>query len=364
MHWASEQESQVSSERKRTLRGLEEERRTLNSELEDLQKQTDHLLAIIEGKVKPSAVDLPEEEAADFRTKLRLRVKGVRGIAIEKARADLIPIEGKIEGIEGKLEGLEERSAATENRSAEALKAVERVGEAIRRQRDALRELRRVSDEISGVTGLLGWQNPYLLFRKSLEEIMIASRKLDGKHASVGKRRQEIREYEDRIAGIKGELESALGEAYEGSFMPLIFKDGRSPMGKRYLQDELTLKEVTSLDIPGKISRHKTMGRRADRLSTALRNHRLLIEDSLIQIARLCELRMYTTKMLGRASKMEKATLAILETKIALHHRIMTWAEECGKVGDMHVRYLTARNEASDAKKHTIEKVSLFRSDL
>ena len=121
LHWAIQQEDTVNRESRRALREIDENRKSISAEMDNLEQQEEQLLGIIEGKIKPSAVDLPQEEAQDFKTKLRLRVKGVRGIAIEKARNDLVPIEERIEALRTRTKGLDSKAEALESATAKAL---------------------------------------------------------------------------------------------------------------------------------------------------------------------------------------------------------------------------------------------------
>ncbi len=364
MHWASKSESEVASDTKRALRKLDDKRKDLDSQMQDLQQRRDNLIDIIEGRVRPSLVDLPEEEAQDFRTKLRLRVKGVRGIAIERAREDLIPVEEDIEKTEERIERLKAETKPANEKGSKALKALADLGRSIREQRRLLRRARSAVEGISRTTDVFGSYNPYLLTRKTLEEVMISRRKLERKEASVQKRREEIAGVEQRVRDVKEELNSVLGEAYEASLMPLIFKDGRSPRGRRFVQNELTLQDVESLDLSSKIAHHKSMGRRADRFSPVLWEHRNFISQSLRRIARLCELRVYTDRLLKIASNMESAARTSLRAKVETHDQILNSAEGCGEVLDLLSTYLEMK-EATLRKKRKVEKtLDRFRSNL
>jgi hypothetical protein len=364
MHWATQSDSEIASEVKRALRRLDDKKKDLDSSIQDQRDRKDHLLAIIEGRIKPAAVDLPEEQAADFKTKLRLRVKGVRGIAIEKAREDLPPVEEKIEGMERKAQGLEAKMEVTEERGAGASRDLTELIEAIKQQRILLRRASSLQREISGTISLFGWRNPYSLAEKCFQEGLIARRRLERQTFSLRMRKEEVADLTSRIQKVKGELKSTLGDAYEGSLIPIVFKEGRSPQGRRFMQDELTLSDVRSLDLVDKISHHKATGRKADRLSSVLLDHRTYISDSLLGIASLCQQRAYAERLARVTAAKERAANALLEEKMEVFHQILAVGESCRELGQLTRSYVEADREMGPVKERAVATLGEARSDL
>jgi len=364
IRWATEEESRVISEAKRALRRLDDRRRTLETELEDLQQQNEHLLGIIEGKIKPSAVDLPQEEADDFKTKLRLRIKGVRGIAIEKAKEDLIPLDEKITKLEGRLEGLNAKAKPVEERISETTVALGNLERILREQRSYLRKTRSAHEDVANMTGTFGWYNPYDLERKVLEEISLSRWRLKSKRRSVTLREEEIVSIESSIKDVKDELRSALGEAYELSFIPIVFKSGRSPEGKRFERNEITVRDVDNLDVKGKIAHHKSLGRKADRLSSVVAERTYFILESLHRIGRLCEERVYNLGILERSRTVEKIAQRQLQAKVQMGSRVLAIAENCTLLSGQTEDYLEKKGSVAASRERAQEILGRIRSDL
>lgn len=364
LHWATESDSRVGSEMKKALRRQDERKKNLESILHNLQTRREHLLGIIAGSIRPSAVDLPDMEADDFRTRLRLRMKGVRGIAIEKAKEEIVPLEEEIEKTEKAIQRVQDKVKPIEKRKAEGVKAFSELVKSIREQRSTLRHASSTSGEISDMTNLFGWYNPYLLARKGLEEVMIAGHKLDQQIFSLKRREEEIADLDKQIEGMKKELKAPLGEAYDVSLMPIVFKDGRSPRGKRFLKNELTVDDVESLDLPNKISHPKTLKRKADRFSSVLWNHRNFILESLLQIGHLCQLRVYYLRLLAMTRNDEKVVRESLDVKIQILHRIIKAAENCGKLAELISTYMEKKEEGIRKKEHATGILERVRSNL
>jgi archaellum component FlaC len=364
LKWANESEGRIQSDSKRALRKLDDRIKALESELQGLQSQSEHLLGIIEGRIKPSAVDLPEEEANDFRTKLRLRVKGVRGIAIEKAKDDLIPLEEKIEKVEGKLDRIKAKTTPVEDKVSKTLRALQNLEKLLREQRSLLRKTRSAHEDVERMTGLFGWYNPYLLSRKALGEVSLSRWRLKNKTKSVKNRREEVESLEDQIAEIKDDLRSTLGEAYEVSFLPIVFKSGKSPEGKRFDRNELTIHDVDNLDIKGKIAHHKSLGRKADRLSSLVAERTYFIIDALHRMARLCEQRVYKLKIIELSLVIERVAERQLERKIQTCHHIIGVADSCNSQAMRVGAYLEKRGMVEDGRKRAEENLAGIRSDL
>lgn len=364
IRWATEEESRVISEAKRALRRLDDRRKTLESELEDLQQKNEHLLGIIEGKIKPSAVDLPQEEADDFKTKLRLRIKGVRGIAIEKAKEDLIPLDEKITKLEGKIERLNAKAKPVEEKMSKTTEALGNFERVLREQRSYLRKTRSAHEDVGRMTGIFGWYNPYLLERKVLEEISLSRWRLESKRRSVNLRKEEIVTLENGIKGIKDELRSSLGEAYELSFIPIVFKSGRSPEGKRFERNEITLRDVDNLDVKGKIAHHKSLGRKADRLSSVVAERTFFILESLHRIGRLCEERVYNIGILERSRTVEKIAKSQLQAKVRMGSQVLAIAENCRLLFGQTDDYLEKKESVAASRERAEEILGQIRSDL
>jgi hypothetical protein len=364
LKWATESDSRIQSESKRAIRRLDDRRKALESELKDLNSHSDHLLGIIEGRIKPSAVDLPEEEANDFKTKLRLRVKGVRGIAIEKAKDDLIPLEEKIEKVEGRLDRLNAKASPVEEKMSKTKKAFQDLEKLLREQRTHLRRTRSAHQDVERMTGTFGWYNPYVLSRKALDEVSLSRWRLKNKANSVKKREEEVGSLENQISEIKDDLRSTLGEAYEVSFLPIVFKSGRSPEGKRFDQNELTVHDVDNLDIKGKIAHHKSLGRKADRLSSLVSERTYFIIDALHRMANLCEQRVYKLGIIERSHIIERVAARQLERKIETCHRILTMADSCMTLSTQVGEYMEKRGLAEDGRERAEGILADIRSDL
>jgi len=364
LHWAIQQEDTVNRESRRALREIDENRKSISAEMDDLEQQEEQLLGIIEGKIKPSAVDLPQEEAQDFKTKLRLRVKGVRGIAIEKARNDLVPIEERIEALRTRTRGLDSKAEALESVTAEALEALAGLQQVIKHQRGIIRTLRSETERLSGLVALFGWYDLEKLSRKSFQEIRLSTTILRAKRQSVGKRGEDIAGIEKGIDEAKKDLRSTLGEAYEAAFIPVVLKDGKSPRGRRYLQNELTRGDLTNMDLAGKITRHKATSRKADRLSSVILNHLLIVEESMQRIARLCELRLYTIRLRELASAYERAALESLESKSEMHRRILSGGAICTNLQALEAELSSSARELQQEKERAKVTLNRFRSDL
>ncbi len=364
LHWAIQQEDTVNRESRRALREIDENRKSISAEMDDLEQQEEQLLGIIEGKIKPSAVDLPQEEAQDFKTKLRLRVKGVRGIAIEKARNDLVPIEERIEALRTRTKGLDSKAEALESATAEVLEALAGLQQAIKHQRGIIRTLRSETERLSGLVALFGWYDLEKLSRKSFHEIRLSTTILRAKHQSVGKRSEDIAGIEKGIDEAKKDLRSTLGEAYEAAFIPVVLKDGKSPRGRRYLQNELTRGDLTNMDLAGKITRHKATSRKADRLSSVILNNLPIVEESMQRVARLCELRLYTIRLRELAGAYERAARESLERKSEMHRRILSGGAICTNLQALEAELSTSGRELQQAKERAEGTLNRFRSDL
>ncbi|MBU7004089.1 MAG: hypothetical protein HXS50_00885 [Theionarchaea archaeon] len=364
LKWATESEGRIQSESKRALRRLDERRKAVESELKDLQSKSEHLLGIIDGRIKPSAVDLPEEEANDFRTKLRLRVKGVRGIAIEKAKDDLIPLEERIEKVEDRLDGLNAKASPVEEKMSKTKKALQDLEILLREQRTLLRETRSAHEDVEKMTGIFGWYNPYALSRKALDEVSLSRWRFKNKAKSVMKRGEEVESLENQISEIKDDLRSTLGEAYEVSFLPIVFKSGRSPEGKRFDRDELTIHDVDNLDIKGKIAHHKSLGRKADRLSSLVAERTYFIIDALHRMAHLCEQRVYKLEIVERSRIIERVAARQLERKIEVCNRILNMAESCMTLSTQVGEYLEKRAMVEVGRERAEVTLAEIRSDL
>jgi len=354
IHWAAETGSRVLSDLRKSTRKLKDRIKGLKAELEVLEARRDYLQGIIDGRIRPSAVDLPEEEADGFMTKLRLRVKGVRGIAVEKAKDEIGPLEERIEGIERRIRSADEGTKPLEKKISEADKVFSELAESLRTQRSLLRKASAMYNEIAATTDIFGWYNPYVLARKSFEEAEISRRKLAAKTFSVERLEREIEGLEEKANGLKKELRSVLGEAYDASLMHIVFKDGRSPTGRRFLQNELTVGDVESLDIMNKLSHSKTVARKADRLSSVLWNHRNFILESLLRMGHVCELKLYDLRLLELAQKSREAARRLHSRRIELFHRIISAAESCGRLdqalSDYHMQAVRTADHRSRAK--------------
>ncbi len=364
LHWAIQQEDRVNHEARKALREIEENRRSVSAEMEDLQQREEQLLGIIEGKIKPSAVDLPQEEAQDFKTKLRLRVKGVRGIAVDKARDDLVPVEERIERLRTRIRGLDSKAKALKDRTSETLGELGELQQAIRRHRGVLRHLRSEYESFSEMVALFGWYNPSELSRKSFQEIRLSTEILRAKRFSVQRRGEEIAQIEKEIDDIKKGLERTLGEAYEAAFIPVVLKEGKSPRGRRYLQNELAIGDINTMDLAGKIKRHKATSRKAERLSSVLLNHIVFVEESMRRIARLCELRLYTIRLRELARAYERAARQSLGAKCDLHRRIISGAGLCSKLKTLEADFRDGNADMENRKERVDGILDRFRSDL
>ncbi len=364
LQWAIESESRIGSDSKKSLRKLDERKKALTSELEELRSEAQRLEDIIRGRTRPSAVDLPAEEAEDFKTKLRLKIKGVRGVAIEKAKEDLLAVREGIHEVDESMGNLSAEGERIRKKQSEARSALADLMGAIRSQRSLIRKIASTESRISSMTHLFGYYEPYALGRKIFDEIRLTRARLAGYCQSVEKRRLEVLDLERQIEALKDELRSALGEAYEASFIPIVFKDGTSPEGRRFLQNELTLADVESLGLASKIQHPKFVHRKADRLSSAVWDRRLFISEELIRMARLCELKRDATHLLSLSKRHSECAQKILEAKVQLLDTVLAVAESCAELEQLESSYQGLRQESAAKKERALGAVQAFGSDL
>lgn len=364
IRWVTESDSRVDSEAKSALRKLEDQRKDLESELHELKDRSDYLMEVIEGKIRPGAVDLPEDEAQNIGTKIRLRLKGVRGLAIDRARDELGPLEEKIETTEGRIADIGERVEKLRNRQSEAKARLAELTESLRDRRTLIRQTSSITCNLSAVTSVFGWYNPYLLGRKCLDEIMITMQSLFRHKFSAQRRSQEISELDRSIAELKANLKSVLGDAYEGSLIPIVFKDGASPEGKKFLEDELTCEDVKSLNLSSKISHPKTAHGKADRLRSILWDNRSLISESLAQMGHLVELKLKARQLLEASGGHVQATQRILDSKTQLFAQVMGAPEGCLEIQTLCSAYEERSMQAAARKERALVAIGAFGSDL
>ncbi len=364
IRWAAESNSRVDSEAKSALRKLEDGRKELESEVHELKDRSDYLMEVIEGKIRPGAVDLPEDEAQNIGTKIRLRLKGVRGLAIEKARDELGPLEDKIKTTEGKITDIEERAEKLRKRKTEAKARIAELMESLRNQRALIRQISSITCNLSDVVSVFGWYNPYLLGRKCVDEIMVTMQSLFRHTFSMQRRSQEINELDRSIGQLKANLKSVLGEAYEGSLIPIVFKDGASPEGKKFLENELTCEDVKSLNLSSKISHPKTAHGKADRLRSILWEHRDLISESLAQMGHLAGLKLQARHLLEASRGNVQAAQRILDSKTQLFAQVIGAPEGFLQIRGLASAYDEQSREAAGRKERALVAIDAFGSDL
>ena len=364
IRWAAESDSRLDSDLKSALRKLDDDRKGIESELHDLKDRRDYLVQVIKGKIRPGAVDLPEDEAQNIGTKIRLRLKGVRGLAIEKARDELGPLEEKIETAEGKIASIEERADRLRKGQSEAKARLAELMEPLRNQRTLIRQISSITGELSALVSAFGWYNPYTLGRKCLDEVLVTMRSLLRLSFSVQRRSHEICELDRSITDLKAKLKSVLGEAYEGSLIPIVFKDGASPEGKKFLENELTCEDIKSLNLSSKISHPKTARGKADRLRSILWENRSLISESLAQMGHMAELKLHARHLLEASRTNSQVAQKILGSKIELFAQVVGAAEGCLALRGLASSYEEQSREAGLRKERAVVAADEFGSDL
>jgi hypothetical protein len=364
IHWATELEDQVTSRARSRVRNLDDQRKDLESHLEELNNQKEHLTDIIEGRVKPRAVDLPETQADDFKTKLRLRIKGVRGIAIERAENDLIPLQEEIDEANRKIDGLESESNRLQEKIGKYRDMLENFADKTKAQRSLLRRAENGSDRIRALVGLFGWFDPSILSRKIFDEGVVATAQLNRKDLTVERLEDKVRDLDDRADEVKENLRDSLGEAYDLSLIPLVFKDGRNPEGERYLRNQITVNDVRSLDLINKISNPKSGDRKADRLSPVLMEHLPLIQEALVETATICELKAEEERLLDQAKGAQEAAGRSLRRKTDLFNEMVDCLDTCGALQSLVSDYLNLEKDRQQSKDRIMRKVEPAGSNL
>jgi len=360
----SRQIAQSQSSLRRAIHSLNSEIKAENSALEALEKQEAELVEIIEGRFVPSAVDLPSHEADDIRTKLRLRIKGVKGLAIEKAREDIVGVRQNIDRSKQRIRVLEERKKLLE-RHLEVLNShQEALTSLLKKSRALLREVSSILDSIQSTVRVFGWFDPYVLLRKGLQELSLSRSRLSSLALSRKKRMDEISAVEREIERAKEEIRSALGEAYQDAFMPIVFKNGRSPLGERYLRNELTHLDIESLDLESKIRSSKSLGRKADRLSSVLWDRRGFLERMLQAIAHLCELRMYKLQILRHTESLIERVEKVVSSKSETCGMILALPDSIARLNSLSSQYLDLAEQLVSSSSAVRDAVEEIRSDL
>jgi len=364
MRWAGETDSRVSSDAKAALRKLQDARKELESELQKLKDRRDYLVGVVEGKIKPGVIDLPADEAQNIGTKIKLRLKGVRGLAIEKARDELGSLEDKIRSAQAKMSEIDDSTAGLRDRQSEAKARLAELTETLKAQRAIIRQVSMINQNISAMVSTFGWFNPYLLGRKCLDEMLITRGNLLRAKRSIQKRSEEISELDHKITLIKARLKSVLGEAYDGCLIPIVFKGGSSPEGKKFLDNDLTGEDIKSLNLSSKLSHPKTISGRADRLRSILWDRRFLISESLTEIGHLGELKAYARRLLQSARCKARIAQRVLDSKQETFAQVLDVAEGCLALRGLAAAYDEQSREAARRRERAVVAVDRFRSDL
>ncbi len=364
IHWATKLEDRLASRAKSRIRNLDDQKEDLESKLNDLKSQRDHMMDIIKGRIRPTAVDLPEKEADDLMTKLRLRIKGVKGIAKEKAEKDIIPVERDIEKAERKIKGLESESERLEERLSEHKQSLSEFARKAKDQRTLLRSISSGYQQIQEMNTIFNWPDPFLILKQVFDESLLFRAQLNRKDTSLKKAENRIDEIESEIVEEKKDLEDSLGEAYERSLMPIVFKNGRSPEGKRFLQNRITIHDVQSLDLISKLTNPKSGDRKADRLSSTLLRNVDLIEGSLLRLAALCQLLMKEKNIRDQAKETRDSVRKSLDRSTDLFNWLIDCAHICQSMQELVLDYLKVEEDRVKEKERITSTLSTSGIDL